>query len=66
MQMMEGKCMNYDYSFLNNKMVPISLIADVTKIEIKRIQLETCIQDDEQLVKDLQKSRYFSRKKKGA
>ena len=29
--------MNYDYSFLNNKMVPISLIADVTKIEIKRI-----------------------------
>lgn len=56
--------MNYDYSFLNNKMVPISLIADVTKIEIKRIQLETCIQDDEQLVKDLQKAASLVGKKR--
>lgn len=46
--------MEYNYEILNNDMVPIQLISDVTKIEIKRIFLEKCKRDNEQRFSDLE------------
>ena len=56
--------MEYNYEILNNDMVPIQLISDVTKIEIKRILIEGCKKDNEQRFSDLEHAAELTAKKR--
>ena len=56
--------MEYNYEILNNDMVPIQLISDVTKIEIKRILIEGCKKDNEQRFSDLEHAAGLTAKKR--